>query len=223
MRLLAIETATEACSVALSDGNEVRELFEIAPRQHAELVLLMAERLLAESQLSVHALDGLAFGRGPGAFTGVRIAVGVIQGMALGTGLPVAPVSTLAALAHGARRVDAATKVACALDARMHEVYWGLYQNYESDRWLAVTPDSVAKPQAVPTLADSGWCSVGTGWSAYPNELAARCGNMVTAASDLQYPHAYDIAILARQVFSAGETVSAEAALPEYVRNQVTK
>ena len=222
MRLLAIETATEACSVALADGDAVHELFEIAPRRHAELVLQMAERLLADAQLSLQALDGLAFGRGPGAFTGVRIAVGVVQGMAFGSGLPVAPVSTLAALAHGARRIDGATKVATAVDARMNEVYWGLYRVDDRQQWQPVTDDCVAKPDAVPTPPDDGWCSAGTGWSRYADELAGRCGNRITSASNLQYPHAYDVALLARDVFTDGGAVSAEAALPEYVRDRVT-
>ena len=124
-KLLAIDTSTEACSAALGIGGDVRERYEFAPRQHAELILPMVDALLAEGQIKLKDLDGLAFGRGPGAFTGVRIATGVIQGLAFGAGLPVVPVSSLAALAQGA--APGHSSIMSAFDARMGEVYWGAF------------------------------------------------------------------------------------------------
>ncbi|GAB4353090.1 MAG: hypothetical protein Kow0060_03270 [Methylohalobius crimeensis] len=128
MRILAIETATEACSAALYLDGVVEERFQVAPRRHTHLILPMAEALLAEAGLTLSALDGLAFGRGPGSFTGLRIAAGVIQGLAFGADLPVVPVSTLAALAWQVFDEGAADCALAALDARMGEVYWGIYR-----------------------------------------------------------------------------------------------
>ncbi|UCE90616.1 MAG: tRNA (adenosine(37)-N6)-threonylcarbamoyltransferase complex dimerization subunit type 1 TsaB, partial [Pseudomonadota bacterium] len=128
MKLLAIETATEACSVALAVDGDVRDRFEIAPRGHAGLVLPMAKALLAEAGLGLRELDALVFGRGPGAFTGLRIAAGVVQGLAYGAELPVVPVSSLATLAQGVSAQTGASDVLAVFDARMGEVYWGAFR-----------------------------------------------------------------------------------------------
>ena len=129
MKLLAVETATEACSAALLAEGEVIERHEVAPQQHAELLLGMVDELLGESGLALGALDAIAFGQGPGSFTGLRIAAGVVQGLAYGSDLPAVPVSTLQVLAETARHAHRATRAACAFDARMGEVYWGLYED----------------------------------------------------------------------------------------------
>jgi tRNA threonylcarbamoyladenosine biosynthesis protein TsaB len=127
MKLLALDTATEACSAAVWVDGTVLERYELAPRRHAALILPMIEAVLAEANLSPLQLDAIAFGRGPGAFTGVRIAVGIAQGIAFAADLPVIPISTLAALALGAAQETGYSRIAAALDARMGEVYWGVY------------------------------------------------------------------------------------------------
>ena len=128
MKILAIDTATDACSVALHLDGDYREIHELAPRRHAEILLPRIRTLLSEAALSLRDLDALAFGRGPGAFTGVRIATGVIQGLAFGADLPVVPISSLHALAQGAWRERGEGNVLAAFDARMGEVYWGAYR-----------------------------------------------------------------------------------------------
>ena len=150
LNILAIDTSTEACSAALLLGDEVRERFEIAPRRHSELILRMIDELFRESGLTLTSLAGLAFGRGPGSFTGVRIAAGVIQGLALGADLGVAPISTLAALAQGAHRQTGSRQVLSVIDARMGEVYWGIYELDASGIMCATQPECVARPAARP-------------------------------------------------------------------------
>lgn len=222
MKLLAIETATEACSAALSIDGEIRERFEIAPRGHTELILPMIDELMAEAGISISQVDAMAFGRGPGAFTGVRIAVGVTQGIAFGADLPVVPVSTLAALAQGA----AADQVLVALDARMDEVYWGAYQRNTEGRMELVGEECVSSPAEVPLPASEGWRGAGAGWAAYESVLSARCTNQLVPAPEAwdasALPHARDVAELGLAGFDAGQAVSAEQALPVYLRDKVT-
>ena len=218
MKLLAIDTATDACSAALSIDGEVRERFEIAPRAHTELILPMIDELLAEAGLAVGQLDAMAFGRGPGAFTGVRIAVGVTQGIAFGAELPVVPVSTLAAVAQGLN----ADKVLVALDARMDEVYWGAYQRNGTGLVELLDEELVSPPDAVPLPNGDGWLGAGAGWLAYEAALVARCGRQVSAKQDDCFPHARDVAVLGCAGFTAGKAVDAEHALPVYLRDKVT-
>ncbi|HEY9147572.1 MAG TPA: tRNA (adenosine(37)-N6)-threonylcarbamoyltransferase complex dimerization subunit type 1 TsaB, partial [Gammaproteobacteria bacterium] len=178
MKLLAIETATEACSVALYLDGEVRESYRLAPREHARLVLAMADGLLAEASLQPSQLDAVAFSRGPGAFTGVRIATSVVQGIAFAAELPVVPVSTLAALAQGGCREFGWQHIAAAIDARMDEVYWGVYECIDG----LVQPrqaERVCQPGTVPTLQGEGWYGIGSGWAAYGDALKARLGSAV--------------------------------------------
>lgn len=220
MKLLAIETATEACSVALYLDGEVRESYRLAPREHARLVLGMADGLLAEAALQPAQLDAVAFSRGPGAFTGVRIATSVVQGIAFAAELPVVPVSTLAALAQGGCREFGWQNIAAAIDARMDEVYWGVYECIDG----LVQPrqaERVCPPVAVPTLQGEGWHGIGSGWASYGDELKARLGSAVNDSCDDCLPHAQDVARLAAAAFAWGEAVSAEQALPVYLRDQV--
>jgi len=158
MKILALETATEACSAALNIDGEIRERFEIAPRGHSELILPMLESLLAEADIPLGQVDALAFGRGPGAFTGVRIGVGVAQGVAFGAELPVLPVSTLAALAQA---TDAG-QVLAALDARMDEVYWGRYRRDERGLMRLQGEECVAAPEATPLAQGEDWLGAGS-------------------------------------------------------------
>jgi tRNA threonylcarbamoyladenosine biosynthesis protein TsaB len=162
MKLLAIETATEACSVALYIDGDVQESFRIAPREHTNLVLGMADVLLAGAELKLNDMDVLAFGRGPGAFTGVRIATGVIQGMAFAADLPVVPVSTLAALAQRGMSQYGWCKVAAAIDARMNEVYWGTYTEQNGLMCLRQA-ELVCPAEQTPLLNGDGWYGIGSG------------------------------------------------------------
>ncbi|MFB3100874.1 MAG: tRNA (adenosine(37)-N6)-threonylcarbamoyltransferase complex dimerization subunit type 1 TsaB [Gammaproteobacteria bacterium] len=220
MKILAIDTATEACSAALYIDGVITTKYEIAPRQHAELILTMVDELLAESNLSLTRLDALAFGRGPGAFTGVRIATGVIQGLAMSADCPVIPVSTLAALAQGV--ISASKQVACAIDARMGEVYWGLYQANEDKIMQLVGEESVCPPISI-NIPDSGaWLGVGSGWETYEAELQDRMGNTLTGCRQGDYPSAEAICALAVDAYQRGETVDAADALPIYLRDKVT-
>lgn len=220
MKLLAIETATEACSAAVLVDDNITERFEIAPREQAHLILPMVEGLLADCGITLIQLDAIAFGRGPGAFTGVRIATGVVQGIAYGADLPVIPVSTLTALAQGAYRQHGKTKILPAIDARISEVYWSAC---EIKKGLAVpcVDACVITPDMVPLPEGEGWYGTGTGWGSYETALTQRLGQQLEAWSAEEYPHAQDIAALAADAFNKGETVSAENALPEYLRNNV--
>ena len=217
MKLLALETATEACSAAVWGDGAVLERYEIAPRRHAALILPMIESVLAEAGLTINQLDGIAVGRGPGAFTGVRIAVSVAQGLAFAADLPVVPVSTLAALALGAARETGQMRIATALDARMGEVYWGTWAVSE-DRVALLGEERVCAPALV-TAPPDGWFGVGSGWSAYAQALSQRL--TVNGWAGDRYPHASDIVRLAADPARRDSWVTAEQALPVYLRDRV--
>lgn len=223
MKLLAIETASDACSCALLTDECCFERHRVAPRRHAELVLSMVEELLDEAGLGLTDLDALAFGRGPGSFTGIRVAAGVIQGLAYGADLPVVPVSSLQALAQGARRECGSTRVLAALDARMGQVYWGVYEDEGSGLMTARMEDLVTAPDAVPLPSGSGWLGAGQGWGAYAGALAERMGGKLTGTEPDRLARAIDVATLACAAHMRGESVSAALALPVYVRNKVAR
>ncbi len=223
MKLLAIETSTDACSCALLVGDECRERFSIAPRRHGELILPMAEELLAEAGLTIKQIDGLAFGRGPGAFTGVRIAAGVVQGIAFATGLPVAPVSSLRALAQGALREDGEKAVLAAFDARMREVYWGVFKANPEGLMETVMAEAVTPPDQVAVEPEGDLFGAGSGWSTYGEILRVAVGGVLTGFNPGRHPHAWDVATLGRDGFARGEVVAAEEALPVYVRDEVVR
>jgi tRNA threonylcarbamoyladenosine biosynthesis protein TsaB len=221
MKLLAIDTSTDACSAALAIAGEIRERFELAPRRHAELILPMIDQLLSEAGLRVHDLNGLAFGRGPGAFTGLRVAAGVIQGLALGTGLPVAPVSTLAALAQQAYHITRHPNILAALDARMGEVYWGVFQVNEQGLVQHLQSECVCSPEKASVPDEGDWVGVGPGWAAYAEVLKGRLAGRLNAIEPAYYPRAREVVILGQDVFNRGEAVTAEAAVPVYLRDEV--
>lgn len=217
MKLLALDTATEACSAAVWVDGAVLERYEFAPRRHAALILPMIDAVLSEAGLSVKQLDAIAVGRGPGAFTGVRIAIGIAQGIAFAADLPVAPMSTLAALALGAGREFGYSHLAVVLDARMGEVYWGAYA--ATGNTVVLLGEEQCCPATVVTAPPGDWFGVGSGWLTYPEALAQRLS--VKRWQGDRYPHAGDIAWLAadqRDVW-----VAADLALPVYLRNQVAK
>lgn len=222
MKILAIDTATEACSAALLLDGEMHERFEVQPRKHGALILGMMDGLLAEAGLALRELDALAFGRGPGAFTGVRIATGVVQGAAFGADLPVLPVSTLAALAQRYFRESGARRILAAFDARMGELYWGAYQIDASGIARLLGDEQVGHPEAIALPSGEGWFGVGHGWGAHGDALRQRIGSRLTGIEPALLCSAYDVALLASAAFTEGERgVPAEQGLPVYLRDRV--
>ena len=220
MNLLAIETATEACSVALVHGETVIARSELAPRRHAERVLPMADDLLAEAGIGKHALDVIAVGRGPGAFTGVRLAVALAQGMAMALDLPVVTVSSLAALALEAPEDDDAAILA-VIDARMGEIYAAGYQRDGNGGLLALDEERVCAADSLVLPQAAAWRVVGTGWATYADALRARLGSEPRSAEGACYPQARHVATLAVSEFKAGRAQAPELALPVYLRDKV--
>ncbi len=215
MKLLAIDTSTEACSVAILIDDVVHERFEIVSQRHSERVLPLVDAVLAEAGLVLSQLDALAFGRGPGSFTALRIGAGVVQGLAFGADLPVVPVSSLAALAQGQN----ADKILAAFDARMGQIYWAPYVR-EQGLVRLVGTEQVQAPEAV-ALSGTGWVGAGSGWDQYAQRLFARLSGQVLSWQSQCHPHAADVARLALAAYARGEVVAAEDALPVYVRDEV--
>ncbi len=215
--LLALDTATEACSVALLHEGRRLSRYEVIPRLHAQRLLPMVQEVLAEAGIALSALDAIAFGRGPGAFTGVRIASGVMQGLAFALDRPVLPVSSLAMLAQRAHRERGVSQVAAAIDARMDEVYWGCYQLEAGEMRLAgieavLPPESASLPRG----AAGDWFGAGTGWG-----YASRLPVLVTGQDASLLPHAEDMLTLASFAWQRGEAIEASLAQPVYLRDNV--
>lgn len=223
MRLLAIETSGDECSCALRVDAASWQRTETRPRAHAERVLEMVTELLAVGGIEPRQLDAVVFGRGPGSFTGVRIATAVTQGFAWALGMPVIGVSSLAALAAGVGRRRHARRVAAALDARMGEIYWGLYRVSIDGPVTVVHQDALSVPGEFPRLDGDGWCGAGPGWKAYPEILAERAGPGLDQVDAEAVPGALDLLDCGAQALAAGDTVDAAEALPAYLRNQVAQ
>lgn len=218
MRVLALDTSTECCSAALLLEGELRLRETLTERDHAALILPMIDALLAESGCALRGLDGIAFGCGPGAFTGLRIAAGVTQGLAFASGLPVVPVSSLAAVGE---RVDAAPgeRILVCNDARMGEVYWAVFTRDSAAQLRRLVSERVAPPSAVLDLARLRHAG-GNGlarWPALREALAARGVRI----HDGLYPRADAIARLGAEELAAGRGMPPEAAVPSYVRDEV--
>lgn len=223
MKLLAFETSTEACSVALWLDGEVRERFEIAPRRHAELALPWAQALLEDAGVKKSQLDAIALGRGPGAFTGVRLAIAIGQGIALALDRPVIPVSTLAALALGADEGahDDGQRVLAAIDARMGEVYAGAFE-LRAGEAFPLAPEQVALPEAVELPGEpASWIGRGTGFAAAGGVLATRLASRLARIDPQALPRAAQVARLATAALARGEAVPPERIEPAYLRNNV--
>ncbi len=224
MKLLALDTSTEACSVALQYNDQRLTLDEVCPQQHSKRILPMVQQLLAESGLALNQLDGIVFGRGPGSFTGVRIGVGVTQGLAFGADLPVFGVSTLQAMAQAAVRLHQARQVIAAIDARMAEVYLALYQQDADGLMQAVSDELARKPADLPALALQGdiW-AVGTGLVTYPDAFKQWAADQqLQISSQVLLPSAQDMLTLAAPAWHQQLFVAAELAEPVYVRDEVT-
>ncbi len=222
MRILAIDTATEACSAALWNDGNTSAHFELCPREHTQRILPIVQDILTQGGVSLTDLDALAFGRGPGSFTGVRIGIGIAQGLALGAELPMIGVSTLVTMAQGAWRKQGATRVLAAIDARMGEVYWAEYQRDENGIWHGEESEAVLKPEVVQQrLAElSGeWATVGTGWAAWPDMTQG--ANATLVDGNVTLPEAEDMLPIACAMLEQGKTVAVDKAEPVYLRNNV--
>src|SRR5271167_1775066 len=202
MRILALDASTDVCAAALGDGASWGERVESAGQRHSELLLPMVHALLSEARLELTDLDGIAFGAGPGSFTGLRIACGVVQGLALGASLPVIAVATLEAMAETARSRSGCTRVIAALDARMQEVYLAAYE-HDGTRWRETVPPCVVAPGDAPLPPGTGWSGVGNGFAAYP-ALGERLAGALASCDAGILPEAISIAVLAAPRFAAG-------------------
>lgn len=223
MKVLALDTATEACSAALLIDGEVQHRYQLAPREHTRLILDMAQQLLQEAGCQITQLDCLAFGRGPGSFTGVRIATGVVQGMAFAADLPVVPVSTLASIAQLCCEEQGSTQVLAALDARMGGIYWGLYRADDSGLMRPEGNEQVSEPALLASQGEAPWAVAGSAVKAYESELRSNHAINIDTMYDQYLPHAMTMARLAEQAFQRGEAVEAAQAQPVYLRNDVAK
>ena len=215
LNLLAIETSTELCSAALLRGDELFVEEVLAPNQHAERLAPMVRRLLARSGLAAADMDAFAFGQGPGSFTGIRIACGLAQGLALGAGRPVVGVSSLLALAEQAT----ASRVVAALDARMGETYLAAYSRMGGDWQAAIEPGLFAQG-ALPALPGHDWVATGSGFDGFDwlrGAYSAQVGNRIEG--DL--PRAGAVARVAARKLARGESMPAEQAAPLYLRDKV--
>ncbi|MDR0807470.1 MAG: tRNA (adenosine(37)-N6)-threonylcarbamoyltransferase complex dimerization subunit type 1 TsaB [Enterobacteriaceae bacterium] len=229
-RILALDAATEACSVAIWNDGEIHALYELCPREHTQRMLPMVQQILLESGLKLSDLDALAFGSGPGSFTGVRIGIGIAQGLALGADLPVIGLSTLNTMAQGAFRMTGASQVLAAIDARMGEVYWGQYQRNTQGQWHVIGSEQVLPPEKVTELLqstvihdeslDKTWATVGTGWQAYPD--MATSSDIIFTDGKMLLPQAEDMLPLALERWNNGEVQAVEDVQPVYLRNEVT-
>ena len=225
MNLLAFDTATEVCSAALLVGDALTFDDVETPRDHSRLILKMIDALLGDAGIVPNQLDGLAFGRGPGSFTGVRIAAGAAQGIALAIDCPVVPVSSLAAIAQRTYRESGAERVLTAIDARMGEVYWGAYKLGRDGLMCRVIDECVSVPASVPLVSDrvSIWAGAGTGWCRYAQVLTEVTRPLQFSGFARQLPHARDILHLAEDDLRQGKGVAAELAQPVYLRDKVAK
>lgn len=217
MKILAIETSTTACSVALLIDNEMKLSHKIAPMQQAKLILPMIDEILKDNNLTLNQLDALAFGCGPGSFTGVRIAISVMQGLAYATQVPLISVSSLAALAQAAYTDLGWKKLLVAIDARISEVYYGAYQINDQGIAELVGEEVVSAPEKVQFPQESDWYGVGNGWAVYPDQLQIKPNSI----DDTRLPMASAVALLAKEKYQKQQWVSPDAAVPVYLRDNV--
>jgi|TARA_B110000977_G_scaffold97130_1_gene128001 tRNA threonylcarbamoyladenosine biosynthesis protein TsaB len=223
MKLLAIETCTEACSAAVYIDGEVVERYQIAARQHNELILPMVEEVLAEAQINLSQLDGLAFGCGPGAFTGVRICVAVSQGIAFAHDLPLLGISSLANLAAQAPASEQGEQqqVLAAIDARMAEIYAGQYTVMPNSVPILFSAEQVITAEALDLGAAKLDYGIGTGWQSDAEILLQKTGLEEAAVDAAALPRASVTARLAAMQWQQATLLTAEQAQPTYLRNNV--
>jgi tRNA threonylcarbamoyladenosine biosynthesis protein TsaB len=219
--LLAIETSAEACSVALCSNGEIREYFEHAPRRHAELLLPAVQSLLDQAGLRLSGLDAIAFGQGPGSFTSLRIGIGVVQGLAWGSGLGVIPVSSLAAVAQQAAASTPAqiSEICVAMDARMDEAYTGNFLWDGTGVVRALGVERVCAPGQVSLPAGGSWIAAGNGFSRFAD--LGRSAEGADACLPDTWPRAGMVCKLALDWLKGDQPLPADRAQPVYLRNKV--
>lgn len=216
MNLLAFDTSTEFLSIALQVDGQQWSLDVEAGASASQRILPEIQKMLTQANTELKALDGIAFGAGPGAFTGVRIACGVAQGLAFGANLPVVAVHTLMAVAQASGE----RKVIVCQDARMGEVYFAAYEQAEAG-WQTISPAIVCKPEQVPALSGIGWVGAGSGWAAYKEALEATYASQLSHVLPNVTPTAQAVLALAQPVFAAGQAQAAHEVAPLYIRNRV--
>jgi len=229
--ILAIETCGENCSVAVTIGGNTQQLLSTEPRGHADNILPMIEQLLQQLKVNINDLDAIAFTRGPGAFTGVRIGTSVAQGLAVATALPLIAVSSLAVLAQGSYRETENKQCLAALDARMSEVYFGMYQLNNNGLMVAVQEEQVAAPvqidcknETVIIAEKQQWQAIGPGWINYEEAMQQRFQKwQLHCPERIQFPQAIDLLCIAQSHFAQGKLLDPADALPVYVRDQIVK
>ncbi|MGP1952796.1 MAG: tRNA (adenosine(37)-N6)-threonylcarbamoyltransferase complex dimerization subunit type 1 TsaB [Arsenophonus sp. ET-KM2-MAG3] len=218
--ILAIDTTSEACSVAVWCDGKIFNQFEVSPRGHTKKILPMVRQCLIEANLDLQHIDVLAFGQGPGSFTGIRITIGVAQGLAFGANLPMIGISSLLTIAQGASRQSGAKKILVAIDARMGEIYSACYELKMDGYWKGEETEAVLKPEkflvTINSLSDQ-WTIAGTGWSAYP---ILRMTNLNLLESNIYLPDAKDMLVLALKKLKKCKTINPEEAQPIYLRNK---
>lgn len=216
VNLLALDTSTEYLSLALLKGDETFTFDINAGQTHSQIILPKIQALFDQAGLQLKDLHGIAFGAGPGSFTGVRIASGVAQGLGYGANLPVVGICTLLALA----KASAAERVIACLDARMGEVYHAVYEKVLGD-WQTVIEPGLHKPMSVPSIQGVDWTGAGSGWQAYHEQLSAVYTTQLIATQPQLLPTATAILKLAQPVFARGDAKPASEAMPIYIRNRV--
>ncbi len=220
MRLLAIDTVTEMCSVALQIGNDVITREQIAPRSHTELILPMVDAVLAEAGCTLTSLDAIAVDRGPGSFTGLRIGVGVAQGLAFGADLPVLPVSSLATLAQSVFALNKIDHALACIDARMAEIYWACYSQRDG-LMQEVIAEQVTSASQLHTPENILCYGIGTGFDAYLTDISQNSRVVLCGHQGKAYPLAQYMLPLAQVHWHAGKQISADELMPVYLRNNV--
>ena len=222
MKILAVETSTDACSAALLIDEQVKQAFEIAPRKHTQLILNQIDSMLAEADIKINDIDAIAFARGPGAFTGLRIAAGLTQGIALACDIPAIAVSTLAAMAQQSFQRFQTEKMYVALDARMNQVYWGEY--YINKGFVELQAEElVISPKDLAKRNEADNVGIGSGWQAYQTDLQERVQSKTTPDLQAIHPAAKQVAQLAAEQYKLGNILSAEQVQPVYLRNKVAQ
>ncbi|PHS69543.1 MAG: tRNA (adenosine(37)-N6)-threonylcarbamoyltransferase complex dimerization subunit type 1 TsaB [Methylophaga sp.] len=222
MNILALDTCTECCSAALLYQGKLYERIEMTQRGHSDLILGMMDELFNQAGTTISMIDAVAFGRGPGSFTGVRIGVGVAQGIAYARDVPVIPVSSLAAVAQGVMDSSDAEYIAVAMDARMGEIYCASFQRINGLASI-LDQERVCPPEDFVVQSDKSWIGIGTGWGEYESILTDHFEGNLTKVSVKHYPQASSIIKLAQREAEAGLLLPAEQALPVYLRNNVAK
>lgn len=218
LKILALETSTEFCSVALDLGEQTFHKEEIADRRHSEILLPMVHALLSETGLTLQQIDAIAFGAGPGSFTGLRIACGVAQGFAYALELPVIGISTLEAIAQQVGK----QKIIVALDARMNEIYHAAYLKQSNNQWKIISEPTLCSPADAPSLKGNGWSGCGSGFDHYPEKLSERYQEQLQIIYPAIHPRAEEVAQLAVSKLISGNLITSPMnAAPIYLRNKV--